>query len=288
GWSEQAPQTTGAVRDRWESLQAIVTLADDLCRPAAGEREPVDEREPADEREPGTEGEADLGTLVAELERRATIQYAPTGAGVTLSTLHAAKGLEWGMVAMVGLSEGLLPISYADTPQAVEEERRLFYVGVTRAKSQLLLSFAAARAAGGRSVRSRSRFLTGIGEPVRRRARGPAAAKSGKGTLHRRCRSCGADLNTAAARKTGRCRDCPPPYDAALFEELRSWRKRTAEEAGMPAFVVFTDSTLELIAEHRPGDVAGLSRISGVGPAKLNRYGDGILTVIRQWEAAHC
>ena len=70
-----------------------------------------------------------LAAFVAELDERIAYQVEPDKAGVELATIHAAKGLEWDAVFLVGLSEGLLPISYAKTPEAREEERRLLYRG---------------------------------------------------------------------------------------------------------------------------------------------------------------
>ena len=131
GWSPEPPAARGAVRERWDAMQALVTLADDLARDPA----------------------ATLATLVAELDERAAAQHAPAVDGVTLASLHAAKGLEWDAVFLVGLSEGLMPISLAETESAVAEERRLLYVGVTRAREHLELSYAQARHPGGRSGR---------------------------------------------------------------------------------------------------------------------------------------
>ncbi len=140
GWSSDAPKSAGAQRERWEALNALVTLADDIDR-ARG---------------------ADLSGFVSELEERASTQNAPTIEGVTISTMHAAKGLEWDAVFLVGMSEGLMPISLAETPAAVDEERRLLYVGVTRAREHLHLSYARSRSAAGRGTRRRTRFLDGI------------------------------------------------------------------------------------------------------------------------------
>ncbi len=81
--------------------------------------------------------------------------------------------------------------------------------------------------------------------------------------------------------EAGRCGDCPASYDEELFERLRVWRKERADQESVPAFVVFTDATLQLIAEQRPTSSAALLRISGVGPAKLERYGEGVLEVVR-------
>jgi DNA helicase II / ATP-dependent DNA helicase PcrA len=134
GWMQDAPQTRGAVRDRWESLNAILGLAE-----AA---------------HPGTT----LRAFVDELFERQSNQHDPERSAVTLASLHAAKGLEWESVHIVGLSEGLVPISYARSADAIEEERRLLYVGITRARSRLTLSWAERQRDAG-SARQPSRFL---------------------------------------------------------------------------------------------------------------------------------
>jgi DNA helicase-2/ATP-dependent DNA helicase PcrA len=137
GWSQEAPEARGAVRDRWESLNAIMGLVD---------------QQPA-----GTGFRA----FTDELMERQAGQHEPTVAAVTLATLHSAKGLEWDSVYLVGLSEGLVPISYAKTFEQIDEERRLLYVGITRARRRLQLSWAE----GGqqRGPRQPSRFLAELG-----------------------------------------------------------------------------------------------------------------------------
>jgi DNA helicase II / ATP-dependent DNA helicase PcrA len=126
------------VRDKWESLNALMALAEEAGKATT------------------------LREFVDELFERQAGQHDPTREAVTLATLHSAKGLEWDSVHIVGLSEGLLPISYARTAEAIDEERRLLYVGVTRARKRLSLSWAASGVgAGGRggSRRQPSRFL---------------------------------------------------------------------------------------------------------------------------------
>ncbi|HSE09186.1 MAG TPA: ATP-dependent DNA helicase UvrD2 [Nocardioidaceae bacterium] len=258
-WSEKAPSGRGSVRDRWESLQAIVSQAEEYAASHQG---------------------ADLGTFVDELDRRAAEQHAPVADGVTLATLHAAKGLEWDHVFLVGMHEGMMPIVYAEGHAAVEEERRLLYVGMTRARLRLAVSWSLARSPGGRATRKPSRFLTGLRPEVAsdraREERSRSRAK--RGVAH--CRECNAPLSTTAERKIGRCEGCPASYDEELFERLRAWRVARASEEKVPAYVVFTDLTLQAIAEVCPSDRAALLRINGVGPAKIDKYADDVLALV--------
>ena len=205
--------------------------------------------------------------------------------GVTLASLHAAKGLEWDTVFLVGASDGLMPISMAEGPDAIEEERRLLYVGLTRARKQLFLSWSGARTPGARATRRVSRIqppAAGIlGQGARSEARSSGPRRSApKVARLAHCRGCGTELVSAAQRKVGRCDDCPPGYDEATFERLRTWRLAVAREASVPAYVVFTDATLTAIAEEAPSDESGLSTISGVGARKLEQYGADVLAIL--------
>ncbi|MFB2584262.1 ATP-dependent helicase [Herbiconiux liukaitaii] len=138
GWSQDPPEGTGAVRDRWESLNALMGLAEGM---------------PA-----GTT----FRQFTDELMHRQSSQHEPTMRAVTLATLHSAKGLEWPVVFIIGVSEGLLPIGHASGFEGVDEERRLLYVGITRARERLALSWASigSRRTGERAP---SRFLTETG-----------------------------------------------------------------------------------------------------------------------------
>jgi DNA helicase-2/ATP-dependent DNA helicase PcrA len=257
GWSGEAPAARGQARDRWESLMALVSQADDY---ESGEVAPT------------------LDGFVAELDRRAHEQHAPVAEGVTLATLHAAKGLEWDAVFCCGLQEGSVPITYATTPEAVEEERRLLYVGITRARERLWLSWSLARNPGGQARRKPSRFLDGLRpESAADRAGARPARRSRKAAV---CRQCRRPLATSAERSRGYCRDCPVPYDEQLFAELRSWRKERADAESVPAYVVFTDATLEALAEVRPTSREALLRINGIGPSKVEKYADDVLAIL--------
>ncbi|GHF68443.1 DNA helicase [Streptomyces mashuensis] len=268
GWTPQPPAGSGAVRDRWESLAALVRLAEDYVRAHPG---------------------ATLADLVTELDERAGAQHAPTVEGVTLASLHAAKGLEWDAVFLVGLTDGMLPITYARTDEQIEEERRLLYVGVTRARTHLTLSWALSRTPGGRPSRRPTRFLDGLRPgtaAVLRHGTAPRPAQGGveRGTAPRqratvRCRVCGRSLTDAGEIKLMRCEDCPSDLDEALYERLRDWRAEQARRQGQPAFCVFTDKTLMAIAEALPGTEADLARIPGVGGRKLDRYGADVLAL---------
>jgi DNA helicase II / ATP-dependent DNA helicase PcrA len=262
GYTDSAPHSGGALRERWESLAALVALADEL----------VLNRGP----------EFSLADFVNELQERSLAQHAPTVQGVTLASLHAAKGLEWDAVFLVGLSEGLMPISFADSPEAVDEERRLLYVGITRAREHLALSWSTARTPGGRANRKPSRFLDGLrpDSVAGSSARGKGPAPRRKAAVPASCRVCGSMLSTGAERKVGRCIQCPPTYEEQTFTALREWRKDAARSADVPAFVVFTDATLTAIAEARPSSLEELARLAGVGPSKLEKYGEAVLAVL--------
>ncbi|PKW26118.1 ATP-dependent DNA helicase UvrD2 [Phycicoccus duodecadis] len=269
GWTREAPTSGGAARERWESLAALAALADDLA---------------------ATTPDARLPVFVGELAERAAAQHAPTVQGVTLASLHAAKGLEWDTVFLSGCSDGLLPITMAETPDEIEEERRLLYVGVTRARERLVLSYARARTPGAKPTRRPSRFLDGteavLGAAARSRPKTAKKVKAVPAAARTTCRVCDAGLATAKERTIGRCADCPPSMDERLFETLREWRLATAKENDVPAFVVFTDATLTAIAERVPADRAALAGIAGVGPAKLDRYGDAVLEIVKDFSAA--
>lgn len=228
GWTEKAPEGRGASRERWDALQALVSLADTLA--AA----------------PPTAAAPTVSDLVAELDERAAAQHAPTVEGVTLASLHAAKGLEWEAVFLVGLSDGLLPTVQAQTDAAVAEERRLLYVGITRAREHLELSYSRARHPRARASRNVSRFLTDLWPGERRSVK----------------------VSTAEP-------------DEQLVGSLTRWRDARAAELNRQPGSVLTTATIRAIAERRPATLEELGQVRGVGPRMLADVGEQVLEALR-------
>ncbi|MCY1140662.1 ATP-dependent DNA helicase UvrD2 [Actinoplanes sp. Pm04-4] len=271
GWQREQPPPGGSAREQWEALAALVALAEDYARAPA--LEPIGQAG-------AVQRDVTLTAFNDELSRRAEQQHAPTVAGVTLASLHSAKGLEWDAVFLVGLADGTLPTTYAKTPEQLEEERRLLYVGVTRARQWLWLSYGQARSPGGRARRP-CRFLpqlerTSATERAGDRSRKPDRRRPQVSS----CRICGATLLAGADRKLGRCPTCPSDLDEELFERLQKWRAATAAELKVPAYVVFTDATLVAMAERRPSSPAELLAIAGIGPRKLGQYGESVFALV--------
>ncbi len=210
GWLENPPDKLGEREVvRQNDLGRLVRLAEEL-------------------------GDLDGPGFVAELERR----FGDGGEarrGVHLLTLHGAKGLEFEAVFLARVEEKELPTRLAKSPDEIAEERRLFYVGMTRAKRHLFVTW----------TRTRSRFLRELGlEPA------PAPAR----------------------------READP--DDPVFAALKAWRLERARADEVPAYVVFHNSTLAEIAGRKPQTLNELAAVPGVGPTKLERFGDEVLAVL--------
>ena len=237
GWAPEAPSGQ-AGSERWSNMNAIVGWADD------------------------SKAET-LAVFVAELDERVAYQVEPDKAGVELATIHAAKGLEWDAVFLVGVAEGLLPISYAKTAAAREEERRLLYVAVTRARDLLTLSWARSRGVDGRGKRKRSRLLDGIWPE-----------EAGVGAPKKKARASTRALNRAFEEEAS-------PQAIELFGRLKAWRLEVSRQAGVPPFAVFTDQTLRDIAQAMPKNTTQLRVIRGIGDVKVQRFAAPVLALVR-------
>ena len=237
GWAPEAPSGQ-AGSERWSNMNAIVGWADD------------------------SQAET-LAAFVAELDERVAYQVEPDKSGVELATIHAAKGLEWDAVFLVGVAEGLLPISYAKTAAVREEERRLLYVAVTRARDLLTLSWARSRGADGRGKRKRSRLLDGIWPE-----------EAGVGAPKKKARASTRALNQAFEEEAS-------PQAIELFGRLKAWRLEVSRQAGVPPFAVFTDQTLRDIAQAMPKNTTQLRVIRGIGDVKVQRFAAPVLALVR-------
>jgi DNA helicase-2/ATP-dependent DNA helicase PcrA len=203
-------------------------------------------RQLAQEYEDAHGPDATLTGFVEELAQRFATQR--QGRGVQLMTYHRSKGLEFDAVFLPRLLDGEVPYRSRRSEADPDEERRLLYVGITRARTHLWLSWP-------REPRTApSPFLEELG--VRREPSAPAPGRRGAAVA--------------------------PAAGGPLYERLRTWRKARAQADGVPAYVVFHDATLAAIAELAPRDLGGLGTVSGVGPAKLERYGEDVLAVVRQ------
>lgn len=258
GYSTQEPDGAQE-RERWQLLRALVDLVEDIVQ---------------------LRNTDSLEVVLGELRRRAADKQPPAVDSVTLVTLHAAKGLEWDAVFLAGLTEGLLPFRYAIDAgdEQIEEERRLFYVGITRARKHLALSWAPARQEGGRASRKRTRFLDGLVAQSTREE--PSAARVRK---TKNCRVCREALTTPGEKVVGRHAECESPGNEDLFGQLRGWRARVAREEQVPAYIIFSDATLQAISEALPTTVDELYAISGIGQKKAELFGQDLLDIVRQY-----
>ena len=189
------------------------------------------------------DGGRTVGEFVADLQSRFASDG--EGRGINLLTYHRAKGLEFDAVFLPHLEEGELPFKRVRSAESLAEERRLLYVGITRAKTHVVITWSFAG-------RKPSRFLAELGV-------GP---EPGDG---------------APARRPSKA-DLPPELVA-----LKKWRLERARAGNIAAYIVFHDSVLEQIASRKPKDWADLAAIDGVGPVKLERYGDEVLGVLRRY-----
>jgi DNA helicase-2/ATP-dependent DNA helicase PcrA len=243
-------------------------------------------------------GAAELtaATLLAEVNRRATEAHTPAQGGVTLATLHKSKGLEFDAVFCVALLEGSLPSAYAKSPEQLEDERRLFYVGITRARTHLFVSWAKERPGPkGQIWKGRpSQFLDDLAPPKRtesswvtkrRAATGRIGVSSGPSPST--CAQCGADLKGMPARRLGRCGlACLTGDDARMAEVLSAWREEVAPALGLEATDLASDRALFSIISSPPGTHFELQSVAGLYQAGIASFGPDLVERVRRVTAS--
>ncbi len=264
GLADDPSPETDAAHERRAALETLVRLGREFC---------------ADDPH-GTAAELRtwLAATVASDDPRFAVD------AVEVVTFHAAKGLEWPVVHVAGLEDGLVPISHARSDEAVAEERRLLYVALTRAEEVLRCTWAEQRTFGERTVQRRpSPWLAAATDAV-------AAIEAAVGAV---------DRDQALARVRARLDTLPGDggpgddrlgpagsagrSDDELLADLWAWRARVARGAGVPAAVVLGDPTLAAVAERRPRSPDDLEGLPGLGPVRVGEYGDTLLALV----AAH-
>jgi len=249
--------------------------------------------------------------FLAWLDATVGREHAGQRDAVELTTFHRAKGLEWPVVFVAGLEQGLVPIGHAVTASAEAEERRLLYVAVTRAQNELHCSWAQRRTFGSRTLRRQPspyleavdaacQALNGSGflgvdpanrvqppgvravinqakaaldggqtEVIGRHPRRPAAILPG-----------GPAVSPARTTPGGPAAAPADPVAEVVLSALRTWRAAAARASGVPAYVIFHDSTLAALAAARPTSSEALLALPGLGPVKVARYGHTLLDLL--------
>ena len=187
---------------------------------------------------------------------------------VNLTTFHRAKGLEWRTVFIVGMEDGLVPIARAETREALLEEQRLLYVAITRAKSQITLTWAKHRSFNTRQLkREPSPYLAGLQDEADRLS-GHVATSDHALTAIRRARN---------VLKQAEHKISLTDKQQAIVASLRLWRSKKSKELGVPAHIILHDHALASVAIQKPATIEELSKIAGIGSTKASRFGAELL-----------
>ncbi len=185
---------------------------------------------------------------------------------VTIATFHAAKGLEWPIVHLAGLEDGLVPITHARTPGRREEEARLLYVAMTRAADELRCTWAAERMVGTKPTERRvTPWLRGLAEDQRHV---PEVAPGAPEDWRERLADQRALLSVASAPLSPR------------LAALQAWREEQARAARVEPAALVDDRLLEMIADARPATHDELIAVPGMAPVLAARVGEGLLAAL--------
>ncbi|MFT4245033.1 MAG: ATP-dependent DNA helicase UvrD2 [Micrococcaceae bacterium] len=253
------PPTSRAARARWENLNALLTLA-----------KTWEETHP----------EATFADFTVEIAIRTRSQLPPEMDSVTLASFHAAKGLEWPVVYLVGVREGLVPINYVTTLEEIEEERRLFYVAVTRAERELEISWAQVKRKEQDS--GKSRFLVGIEAQKAK----PVIVEELEVTVDSAdfvCKVCNQKLVLPSEINSGRCSKHPAEkFNESLYKALAKWRMEKVTMDKVIPTRIMPSRVMHEIAETSPKNQVELMAVSGISPYIL-RYKRELLDLIAKF-----
>lgn len=266
GWTETPKYSSESARTKWEALSALINVAKDLKahNPAAGFEE-----------------------YFAEIAHRTNENHDPQAAAVTICTIHTAKGLEWDYVFVPSVVEGILPFDAKRAPENVEEERRLFYVAITRAKNSVFISTAKSRLGFDNSP---SRFLQSVSSTAEAFVAPLSVSKVSKPAARleikvEKCRVCDKGINEVRELALKICRPCESKTPSAKFADevkagLKSWREDYAKQVEMLPWLLLSDLAIDALAEFQPSTLEELSQIHGINSAKSSVIGSEILLVI--------
>lgn len=226
-WTPDSPIPAGAkARETWQITATIRTQGRQLISAGHSVAEVIDAFHQRMNRQAHTQEEA-----------------------VTLMTLHKSKGTEFRVVVIPACEKGFLPVNQAKSAEEKAEEQRLFYVGCTRAKQLLMISWAELRThpvSGKAQKRKPSPFIPGQQKPKKQRPK-----------------------------------DLP---ETEVVQALREWRFNRATEDEVPAFVIMANTTLLEIADLMPANLGELRAVKGMGPKKVALYGEDILACLAACE----
>ncbi len=266
GWSETPRNSSESNRSKWESLSALIGVAIDLK---------------------SHNQDASFPEYFAEIAHRTNENYNPQAAAVTISTIHTAKGLEWEYVFIPSVVEGILPFDPKRAPENIEEERRLFYVALTRAKQAVYVSTARTRLG---YENSPSRFLSSVGTTSQAFIAPINQSKVSKPVVRpeikvEKCRICGLGINMVRELALKKCSSCEKNSPKAQFSNsittgLKSWREDYAKQAEMLPWLLLSDLSIDAMAEFQPTTIEDLSQIHGLDLAKISVIGAELILVI--------
>lgn len=238
--------------------------------------------------------------LAGDPQSDPTFHESPDTTFVTLSSFHRSKGLEWPLVMLTGLEEGLVPFGPPTDAERVDEEKRLLYVAMTRAVDELQLSWSKVRCFAGRPAERRpcrwlAKFAPAEQVHVDRRTAAattkPAATPPGAVT---------GEATVTEPGATGPRRGCPPSStsggnrsperasgdvaggSARLAGALKAWRDHVARFNGVQPRLVLPDEAIAHVATTLPETVEELAAIRAIGALKAHRYGAELLEILRQ------